>query len=294
VAAVVTRVRHPGYQRTFERWVVACLVAALLFLPWFPVFARQFSAVQRGFWIAAPDRMALPETFEAFTGSDGLAWAMVALACLGIVAVGRRSLGIERVAVRRVLLASWLVVPIGGPFVASIIGAPIFLPKYTIAASVPLAILAAAGLAWLPRLITIIATAVILALSVPVLSAFYEKPRKDDWRGAFANIEATAAAGDRVLPYPYFLQYTWDFYGTRKDIDVRFFPRHAAETTWPTLSVMFDELAGGAPRLWFVLMNYDARHDALVAHLRGRYRMVERRRRGHVDVYLATDPVLPP
>lgn len=286
LVAIVMRVRQPTWQRGFERWFVANLVVGLAFMPWFPVFARQFSDVQRGFWIGPPAAMDLPGTFAVFAGSAPLAWAIGGLAVMGLAFRDRTSDGERSAPARRLLLAAWLIVPIGGQFVASLVSAPIFLPKYTIAASLPFAILAAAGLTRLPRWGTVAAVAGIVVTAASVLSTYYQSARKDDWRGVIQDLERTARPGDRVLSYPYFLQYPWDIYATRRDLDVRFFPRHAADTTWPTLSVMFQNLTGSAPRLWFILMNYDPRHDLLVGALRDRYTVVERRRRGHVDVYV--------
>jgi 4-amino-4-deoxy-L-arabinose transferase-like glycosyltransferase len=289
LAAIIEWWRLPNYRRTMERWLMATAVVGLAFVPWLSVFALQFSTVQRGFWIEAPAIGDLPHTIEVFAGSLALAVVLVPLVVIGAVAP-RRADAEETMSAARGTLVCWLIVPIVAPFLASLVGAPIFLPKYTIAASVPFALLAAAGMRRLPGPATVLTAAVVLGLSIQSLAGFHGTLRKDDWRGAIGDIEANAAPGALVLQYPYYVEYPWMVYGTRRDLRAVAFPKHASETTPPTLDAMLGGLTKGAPETWLIVIGYDPRRDEIVGDLGARYGALERRRRGHVDVYRATGP----
>jgi hypothetical protein len=269
------------------------LVPAAAFLAWLPIFAQQFWVVQRGFWIPAPAWTDVVGPIRTYAGSDALTWILAPLAGLGFVRLMGQARPRGSLIAPGGLVAAWLLVPIVLPLVLSFVSAPVFLPKYTIAASVAFAVAAGAGLAWLPRFLRAVVVLVIVAFTVPALQAYYQTPRKDNWRQTANDVAALSRPGDAMVFYPYFTEIPWSIYWTRTDVRSAPFAKHAEAVTGPTLRSMFDGLAGTSPRVWLVLMEYDARRPLLVAHLATRFRTVTRHRHGHIDVYVAEGPHLP-
>lgn len=188
-------------------------------------------------------------------------------------------------------LLPWLICPVVLPFALSFLGSSIFLPKYTIAASVPFALLAAFGLARVSRWWQIAAAAALIAVvvsqSLAVLRPYYTAIRKDAWRDAVREVETRAAPGDAVIFHPFFTQIPYDFYRRRTDLIEAPFPKHAGLVTTTTLPHVLDQLMGSHERVWLVLMSFDARKPVLVEALERRYGTVERRRVFHIDIYRA-------
>lgn len=290
LAVLLARWRSRGAVRLVDRWSTALIVVGALFVPWLGTFLTQFSAVQAGFWVPRPTWRNLADPIVAFAGSPLLAWIVGALACWGTWSLARGRRGRHQPAGAAVLTL-WLLVTALAPFALSLVGSSVFLPKYTIAGSVPLAVLAAAGLASLARLPRAAALVVVALLSSGALYGYYEgMPRKDDWRRAVREIERDSGPGDVVVVYPYFLEFPLRVYATRQDLTLVPFPRHAAATTAPTLGVMLDGLTRDAPRVRLVVMEYDARRGMLADRLHARFDRVEAHRYGHVDVFTFSDP----
>ncbi len=247
------------------RWLLACLGVVALFLPWLSIFATQILHVQRRFWVPEPDWRAVGDLVRTYAGSARLAWLLLPLAALGVARGWRapRPAGPQPPAA--LVLVPWLLGPIVLPLVLSLIGSPIFLPKYTIAASVPFALLAALGLAALARPLRWAAAVGIVVLTVPALRPYYTTVHKDDWRTAVHALEARARPGDVVVFYPFFTEIPFDFYLSRHDLTEAPFPKHAELVTDLTLPFLLRPLVGDAPRVWLVAMHFDAR-GALLAH----------------------------
>ena len=144
------------------------------FLPWLAIFTWQFSSVQRAFWIPSRRGRRLGAA-AAYAGSATLLWILGPLAGLGVAVMWRARRRTDAVASRPIaIVLPWLLGPIVLPFLLSRVSSPIFLEKYTIAASVPFAILAAEGLAALPmRSLRTLCLAGIVLLSVVPSGKYY-------------------------------------------------------------------------------------------------------------------------
>jgi 4-amino-4-deoxy-L-arabinose transferase-like glycosyltransferase len=268
------------------RWAAAQIAVTLAYLPWLPTFARQVSHVQDGFWIPGPDWTAVPYALLVYAGSERLVWLMAPLAILGLWRAWRRP-----DSVAGPLLSAWLLCPLVLPFVLSLVGSSIFLPKYTIAASVPFALLVAGGVAIFPRAVRIVALAAVVVFTSQVLEPYYEGPRrKDDWRGAVRQIEARAKPGDLIVFYPFHTKIAYDMYETREDLVRVPFPRHAEAAPDGSVTAMLDRIVGDAGRVWLITMSFDSRQPRLVEALSARFAVVERVSAFHVDAHLFTSP----
>jgi 4-amino-4-deoxy-L-arabinose transferase-like glycosyltransferase len=275
------------------RWMVALVAIVLCFTPWLAIFVSQVSHVQRGFWIPEPRWYDLGSAFHTYAGSSRLTTVLVPLCGLGLWRAWRGRPG-EAAPGSGLFLTAWLVCPIALPLALSVVGSPIYLPKYTIAASVPFMLLAAAGLRALPGRVRGVAAVVLVALAAQALAAFYQGPvRKDDWRGTVREVEARARPGDTVLFYPFFTKIPYDFYQSRPDVIRAPFPRMAEVATDPAVLGMLDELIAGKDRVWLVAMSFDERKPAIVGALAERFARIERTQAFHVDAYLFSKPVRP-
>ncbi len=131
LAVLAARARHQHAHRFLEQWFTAQLTVAMAFLPWLSIFAVQFLTVQRGFWIAAPTWADAFDPIAVYAGSNALVWLLVPLSACGLLRVFRTTRRSSALISPGTLLSLWWIVPIGLPFLLSMISSPVFLPKYT-------------------------------------------------------------------------------------------------------------------------------------------------------------------
>ena len=116
------------------------------------------------------------------------------------------------------LLLAWLVIPVGLPFVLSLLVQPIFMPRYTIASSPAWFMLIATGISALPRpwlrygLLSLLLVA--MALVLPI---YYGSNTKTEWPAVVALVESNANAGDLVLFHNPDVLVPWQYYQQRSD-----------------------------------------------------------------------------
>lgn len=269
------------------RWVLALIGVFAAFLPWLAIFLWQFSSVQRGFWIPEPTWSGWTSPFIAYAGSPDALWLLgpLAIAGAGSMAFRRGSPTTNRSPL--VFVGPWVAAPILLPLALSRISAPIFLAKYTIAASVPFAMLAAEAIVRLPwTAVRAALVAAAIALSVSPLRAYYGTAHKDDWRRAVPVIEQQARPGDLLLFYPYFHQIPFDFYVRRGDLVERAMPIFAPPPPpdgWPRV---MDRAVGQHTRVWLIMLQGDPTRAAVVDQFRQRFTTRSHQEIQHIDVYL--------
>jgi mannosyltransferase len=198
----------PGLRRQFLQ---ASVVIILLLAPWLPFLAGQVNRVQGGFWIA-PIALRDPIDWAArWAGfSRTLAVVLMALALVGLWTSSRTRGG--QFAVRPLFL-TFLAVPILLPVAISMIGQPIFHPKYPIFVVGALSLLAAKGLTSLPSHIVVPGALPLMVLLVVQLTVEVYPARKQQWRelAALARKEAAAGAilaadGHNRVALPFYLR----------------------------------------------------------------------------------------
>jgi hypothetical protein len=119
-------------------------------------------------------------------------------------------------------LVVWLITINLIPFIISRFSAPIYVERYTIAASVALYLLVARGISNINHKYTKLAViGVIVVLSVTNLNVYYSSISKPQAREATSLIDANAKSGDIVLVYPEWQPYTFDYYNNRTDVAVK-------------------------------------------------------------------------
>jgi hypothetical protein len=267
----------------------------VLFLPWLAIFVWQFSSVQHSFWIEEPQWTGLFGAFHAYAGSRALAGALGLLAAAGAVRTAQRHAGRAGAPPPLVVVAPWLLAPIAIPLALSRFSAPIYLPKYTIAASVPFAILAADGVDLVPG---IAGRAAVLALvgwlSVAPLQRYFGTAHKDDWRHAVPAVERQAQPDDLLLFYPYFQQIPFDYYRQRTDTVERAFPLFGPPPPDDGWDRTFERAVGRHRRVWLVTLANDPTRSAVIDQFQRRFTELRHEQVQHVDVYLFAARASPP
>jgi uncharacterized membrane protein len=281
--------RRAGAAPAATRWVVGLIVVLAAFLPWLAIFTWQFSAVQHGFWIAEPEWAGIFAPLFAYAGSKpGLA-LLAPLAIVGIVRMARRpahdASGPTRAPL--VVVLPWLLAPIALPFLLSRVGSPIFLSKYTIAASVPFAILVADGIVAMRWTVArVLLVAAVIGLGVAPLQKYYGTIRKDNWRAAVPAIERQAQPDDLVLFYPYFHQIPFDYYRQRDDLVERAFPLFTPPPPSDGWDRTIARAVGQHRRIWLVTLQGDPTRAAVVAEFEHRFAERSHQKLQHIEVWL--------
>jgi mannosyltransferase len=266
----------PGHRsQWWRRGFLAFGLTALVFLPWLPSFLAQLDGVERGFWISG--QATLASAVRAQAGSSTLAWIMAPLAMTAVVVAGVRSRQPMPAANRSLaalvaatLCAAIVACVIGLPFVLSRLSRPVFLPKYTIAASLAFVTLAARGLVLLPaRLLRAGVMVGIAALTVVPLRAYFTTRHKDDWRDVVARVERAAEPGDLIVFSQPFGQAPFDYYARRTDLVELPFLETSEGLTTRSVSVFAGVAVAPYDRVWLVLSDPDATSEALIRSLQG-------------------------
>jgi hypothetical protein len=213
--------------------------------------------------------------------------ALTTRAVAGFVILGRRAAP-PGAAFRGPVLLAWFLAPIVLPFLWSEIATPIFLAKYTIAASVPFAIAAAAGLDAIPGRWwwRAAAAACVVAFAWASLTHYYGVRRKDDWRSAATALQAAARPGDVVLFYQGYNEIAFDRYLTRHDLRERPLPLYTTTADPSTVARLVKGSLGTAPRVWFVVLRDEGLKDQMLAEFRRWRHETSSHRSTHVEVHL--------
>lgn len=277
-----------AFNRVWRPWLVAAGGIFLLYTPWLATLADQVVRVQSAFWIDRPSWSAILDPFVAYAGSTPLLAISGGLGLMGLLSAPvrsrSRSLGVSPA----LLLAPWLVIPVLAPLVLSRLSAPIFLAKYTIAASTPFAVLIACGVMAVPRRAWRVPVLLLMAaLLVPVFKTYFGTPHKDGWRRAAARLESAAEPGDFVVFYPWYNQVPYDYYRERDDL-----VRQPLIPDIHTLIPLSSDVPGlvarvsNQPRLWFVVLQGTPQRDRIVNELSGAMRLTEHSVAEHVELFL--------
>ncbi len=114
------------------------------------------------------------------------------------------------------------------PFILSFM-LPIFVPRYTLAAGIPLVILVARGLVNVPeRHWRLALLGVLLVGSAVTTAAYATSPSQEDWRGVAAHVQAESAPGDLLVVQPPRIEDNLDFYGRALPADRYALPEPAS------------------------------------------------------------------
>jgi mannosyltransferase len=289
------------FKQVWKRWLLAQAALVVLFLPWLTVLVQQVSRVQKGFWIPRLPSRALFDTLVTYAGSGALAWILFPMAALAIF-LGWKGLteegangappaksqeGLLESRLKTYLLLLWLVCPIILPFILSQFSSPIFLPKYTIPASLAFIILAARGfLSVRFHQLRMLLVLLIACFTLIDLRNYYGAVKKDVWRDAVANFEQLAQPGDVVLFNEPPGQRPFDYYSKRTDLIKKPFPDYSSELRADNISELLKPTVEGQDRVWLVLSHPGTFTPLIAEQLKEWYIVAAHRIEPGVEIYL--------
>lgn len=234
-----------------REWVTTAVAVAVLCAPEVLFAARKGTHAIS--WVSSPRLSGLITLPGQLGGGGVLAAALWALAAAG----GLRALA-ARDRWRAGFTVGWLVAPVLVDFAVSKLGRPLFLSYYLIVVLPALVLMAAVGLMSLPgRVLRAGALALVVALSVVALFAWYDQASHEDYRSATRYLVAHERRGDGVIYYPSYTGYGFSYYEAR---DHARGPANVPFTLGRTVS-------SGADRIWLVMRtsDVDARLRAQIA-----------------------------
>ncbi|HEX4778172.1 MAG TPA: glycosyltransferase family 39 protein [Acidimicrobiia bacterium] len=157
-------------------------------------------------WIGkAPDTNLLHALADISGGSKRPLVAYAVVGLVGLVAMAHvvRRAPRSETAWRRIVVASWLVVPVVLTLFANVLAKPLLVGRYLIMVVPALALVAAVGVCAIPwRSLSVVAMAALLAGSGFGLSIWYTHGSIEDWRGATHQVLVAQRPGDALVVAP--------------------------------------------------------------------------------------------
>lgn len=194
-ALSAAQISSVGRRRLAKSFGLAVMVVVASFLPWVGIFVSQVGTVLGGYWVPRPTAaMLLACTHGFVVPLEALRWPAVAAASLGGMYAWRRNRrgggyvrrGNTATRFDWLMLWTWATLPVGVPLLWSLVGTPIFQPKYAIVAQPAMLILLSLLIVRRPS----IALLVVAALTAVRAPAPNRGLQIEDWRRAAAIIEA--------------------------------------------------------------------------------------------------------
>jgi uncharacterized membrane protein len=303
--------RRAGFGQLLKRWLLLQAALVVLFLPWLSIMIGQFERVQHGFWIPRPTLNFLRLTWTLYSGSMLLSFIFIPLIALGLLPerltqsndnaeehlslstpTQRKTPFSERE--KKLLLLFWFLSPIIIPFVLSQVLSSIYLPKYTIAASMAFLVLAARGIMRVRvERVRVVLVFVLLGLSFVNVRAYWSAPHKDFWRESATYFERTAQGGDLVLFHQESGHVPFRYYSKRTDVKTVPFPDYQTELTEENVGPKLKETVAGHNRVWLVASHPTAITALITKQLGEWYKPTEHRIDPGVELYLFEKGTMP-
>ena len=286
-AQVIYVLLAKGKWADIKRVAPSFAAVGLLIIPWMGVLLNQVSKVYKDPWLPVPGAQSVMRVFVDFSGSFLFLAVLCGCGVFFLMKNFRKHISRENPIV---LLLVWLFAPFIFSLAYSYWVSPIFSAKYLIFASLPLYILAAAGIDAFKKSYQKIAIACIIVLSLFALRPYYTSVQKEQWRDAAELIESQAHSGDLVLFNAGFgLKNGFMYYAHRKDLSLKPFPARTEEINTPPTVSDVDELAGliqGKNRVWMVFSHSADKDDVIWGALADQYGQIESAELYGIVVYL--------
>jgi mannosyltransferase len=225
-----------------SRWIALQAIVALLAAPYVPTVWSWTNDVVRGFWIEPFGLEMIGIALRDYAGSTVLALVLLAAGVHGLTRLPKAAAA---------AFVGLIVCVIVLPVVMSQFIRPLFVPRYGIAAAVPLVVLAGVGIAGMSRLWLRIATIALAAgLSVAIAASsvgIYASPDtawarwtlgpppapKSNWRAAGEYLTALMRPGDIAVLNHRRTTMLFDYYVRRSDVRRLGFDGPTAPVTLP-------------------------------------------------------------
>jgi mannosyltransferase len=196
LAQVGTLVAFAPRQTVRGRWLAPVGAVVALCIP-----AALFASHEQGSgveWIGTPSFSDLLSVPSGIAGGTGLAILLSVLASYGFIHAMR-----TRRRWQAEFVGAWLFFPVALDFIESRVGDSLFVTHYLIVVLPALLLLAAAGVAALPRRIVGVGACVLLvAVGLVYARSWYDEPSLEGYRGATGYVLGAAQPGDDIVYYP--------------------------------------------------------------------------------------------
>jgi hypothetical protein len=159
-------------------------------------------------------------------------------------------------------LAVWLLTINLIPFVISLFTTPIYLLRYTIAASAAFYLLVAKGIRNINNQYAKVAVVGLIVLLCSTSLQTYYGSWQVQPREAINVVNNNAKRGDLVIYYPMVDVFTWQYYNKTNSVNFTFFPDYQNDTD-PVLKE-FQEKISANDKVWFILRLGPTDADKLV------------------------------
>lgn len=284
-----------------KSWVTLQVIIVLLFAPWILELISQISKVEKAPWIPLPTLTTLTRTFTAYSGTELLLILFFGLCLLSLFTYRKKNASVDWKAplkalksyswavrtsnVRSVLFLVLLIFTLNAvPFVISRFYASIYDARYTIAASVALYLLVAAGIRNISHNYAKFAViAVIVLLSAFPLQAYYTTTAPQA-RETINFVDQNLKSGDLVLlspgdHWPVFRYYNY------KTMNLTLLGNTVSSTA-DRMKILYSAI-NGHNRVWLVVANVSYSPTAQILNaLNGSYEITLFKSYAGYQVYL--------
>lgn len=214
VMAVLT----PAGRRQLKPWALAILVAAAVFAPWAYLSRDMAQHMAHSHWyIEEPTFIGLVKVLRGLLlspmpivtaphgstmpGLDFMlprlaAWALLVLPPLALLVATLRSVFLRdaRGRLTRIMWLAWIL-PLATVLAVSLLGRPLFLPRYFVFATPYIAVLFALGAMSLPKATRSLAVGLLIMVQLLGLARYRQDATKEPWREVARHMQATSPAG---------------------------------------------------------------------------------------------------
>ncbi|MDD1720574.1 MAG: glycosyltransferase family 39 protein [Euryarchaeota archaeon] len=295
-------------KRTFRigQWIALEAIVMILFVPWIAVLVPRTLHIEKsGFWIQPPTVNTLVQTFTAYAGTTTLLTLFLILSVLSLFTYYKVQGAMDwkapfhaltsyawNVRIHNIaavyLLVVWVLALNILPFAISRLSTPIYLYKYTIAASVALYLLVAAGISTINwRYAKVGVILVISIVCVANVQPYYTTIAKPQAREAINTVVQNANSGDLAILWPSWHTEVFSYYNTKADLPVS----PITSTSVASITNETHSKIEGHDRIWWVYARYDSAsnqqvYSAILAGLNESYALSFSKHYSGYDVYL--------
>ncbi len=271
---------------SLRKWLSLQAIILAVFTPWLLVIFRQFLLIQKHYWTGPVSLNSIWITLLDFSGG-GIARIIFILLMGGAFLKVRadRKVGSPRVSQDGTpefnglyLSLNWFLIPIFFPFIVSLVSAPVYISRITIAALPACYLLVARGaFAARGKVIPLAAVSSLLILSPIQLNNYLQVTHKQPFREIVDYVSARAEAGDLVfINPPWYKRLLFDHYNQRKDLTVRsYLLPHGLITNSNVAQI--SALIGKYERAWVILCHNNRDPSLLKTALSARYRLADQK-----------------
>ena len=259
------------YKLNFRRWILFQIILVILYVPWISILINSILELQSGLWIPVPTIRSIIGTFSEYSGRTLLLLLFLILSSFSIItyekvkgkinwkdflkSIESYSWNINLSNVNRIyLLLVWLLTPIILPFILSQFSTPIYITRYTIAASLAFYILIAKGIDNInTKSIKLAIIILVIAFSLGCVGEYYTEVDKEQWREVANYIDINAESGDLLLFNAGCCQETvFDYYSKRADLNKKPFTEKTRDIDEKNIKELRPTVEGYS-RVWVIL-----------------------------------------